>query len=118
MNKDVAKALKNYDVFPIEDLTSIRAPHNTLENEGVLFVASRWIVNNLITDDDIKDVYDNFHGYRSGVGGGSFDLDDNYKIYGEEERFEISHAVLNGDCVYLIVLDTKQDKYVAAIRIN
>lgn len=118
MNEYVREHLDGYDVFEVEDITDWRAPRNTIETNGVIYMAANWICENLVDCGDIKEAYDNIHGWRDNVKGGSFNIDDNFKFYDAEDRLEISDVILNGNCVYLEVWDTEENCAVAYIRVD
>ena len=109
---------RGYDFFDADMELEWRKPINSLEERGVFFVICEWIWENLDHEDDLEGIYNNVHGWRENVKGGSFNVDDNFKLYDIEERLEISDFILNGTCVYAEVTDAEYDKVVGYIRLN
>lgn len=104
-------------VFDADEVTEWRKPINGIEAEGVVYMAARWIEDNLYGE-DIQSAYDNIYGWRDNMMGGSFNVVDNFRLFDPEEILEIDDVILKGNCVYLEVYNTDLDKAVAYIRIN
>ena len=94
-----------------------RKPSNGIEAEGVIWMASKWIAEN-IPEETVEGAYDNIHGWRDNYKGGSFNVDENFRLYDTREILEISDVILCGSCVYLEVWNTEEDKAVGYISIN
>ena len=95
-----------------------RKPINSLEEKGVFFVICEWIWENLEWEDDLESIYLNIHGWRDNVKGGSFNVNDNFKLYDTEERLELSDFILSNSCVFAEVRDTKYNEVVGYICLN
>lgn len=108
---------RDFDYFDAEMELEFRKPINGLEEKGVFFVICKWIFENT-EEDDLNYIYDNVHGWRENVYGGSFNPDDNFKLYDIDERLELSDFILNGTCVYAEITDTEYKEIVGYIRLN
>lgn len=116
----VVKELARYAPLGIllpNQVSNWRKPSNGIEAEGVIWMASKWIAEN-IPEETIKGAYDNIHGWRDNCKGGSFNVDENFRLYDTREILEISDVILCGSCVYLEVWNTEEDKAVGYISIN
>lgn len=99
------------------DVTEWRKPRNGIEAEGVLWMAAKWIEDNL-PEETMQYAYDNIHGWRHNNKGGSFNIDDHYELYDRRDILKICDVILCGECVYLEVWNKELDKAVAYIGIN
>ena len=116
----VTKELARYSSLGIllpSQVSNWRKPSNGIEAEGVIWMASKWIAEN-IPEETIEGAYDNIHGWRDNYKGGSFNVDENFRLYDTREILEISDVILCGSCVYLEVWNTEEDKAVGYISIN
>ena len=116
----VKKELERYaplDILLPSQVSDWRKPSNGIEAEGVIWMASKWIAEN-IPEETIEGAYDNIHGWRDNYKGGSFNVDENFRLYDTREILEISDVILCGSCVYLEVWNTEEDKAVGYISIN
>lgn len=116
----VAKELERYSSLGIllpSQVSNWRKPTNGIEAEGVLWMASKWIAEHL-PEETIEGAYDNIHGWRDNCKGGSFNVDENFRLYDTREILEINDVILCGSCVYLEVWNTEEDKAVGYISIN
>ena len=109
---------RNFDYFDVDTELEWRKPINSLEEKGVFFVICEWIWENLEWEDDLESIYNNIHGYRSNVKGGSFNTDDGFKLYDIEERLELTDFILNGTVVYAEITDIEHKEVVGYIRLN
>ena len=109
---------RDFDYFGVDTELEWRKPINNLEEKGVFFVICEWIWENLEWEDDMEGIYNNIHGYRSNVYGGSFNTDDGFKLYDIEERLELTDFILNGTVVYAEITDTEYKEVVGYIRLN
>ena len=116
----VTKELARYSPLGIllpSQVSNWRKPSNGIEAEGVIWMASKWIAEN-IPEETVEGAYDNIHGWRDNYKGGSFNIDENFRLYDTREILEISDVILCGSCVYLEVWNTEEDKAVGYISIN
>ena len=109
---------RDFDYFDVDTELEWRKPINNLEEKGVFFVICEWIWENLEWEDDMEGIYNNIHGYRSNVRGGSFNTDDGFKLYDIEERLELTDFILNGTVVYAEITDMEYKEVVGYIRLN
>ena len=119
MDEYTREFLSKFDnpIFEASEITEWRKPSNGIEEEGVLWMAAKWIEDNLY-EETMQGAYDNIHGWRDNYKGGSFNCDDNFELYDRKEILEISDVILSGNCVYLEVWNSEIDKAVAYIGIN
>lgn len=108
---------RDFDYFEPDLELEWRKPTNSLEEKGVFFVICEWIWENT-EEDDLQYIYDNIHGYRENIYGGSFNPDEDFKLYDIEERLELSDFILNGTCVFAEITDTELKEVVGYIRLN
>lgn len=94
-----------------------RKPINSLEEKGVFFTICEWIDEYIPEEDDMESVYDNIHGWRENVKGGSFNPDENFDLYDPEGRLSLSDFILNGNCVFAEVTDNEYG-VIGYIRLN
>lgn len=116
----VTKELARYSPLGIllpSQVSNWRKPSNGIEAEGVIWMASKWIAEN-IPEETVEGAYDNIHGWRDNYKGGSFNVDENFRLHDTREILEISDVILCGSCVYLEVWNTEEDKAVGYISIN
>ena len=99
-------------------VTEWRKPSNSLEANGVFFNICFWVSNNIQEEYNWERIYNNIHGWRDNVYGGSFNPDYNYPLYDNENRLEITDFILQHNSVYAEVTDTKKDKVVGYILIS
>ena len=120
MDEYTREFLCGYGNYVLEpgSITERRKPRNGIEAEGVLWMASKWIAEN-IPEETMQGAYDNFTGLRTDVNGnGRFDTYEFFELYDIEELLKISGIILSGECVYLEIWNTQLDKVVAYIGIN
>ena len=119
MDEYTREFLSKFDnpIFEASEITEWRKPSNGIEEEGVLWMAAKWIEDNLY-EETMQGAYDNIHGWRDNYKRGSFNCDDNFELYDRKEILEISDVILSGNCVYLEVWNSEIDKAVAYIGIN
>lgn len=119
MDEYTREFLSKFDnpIFEASEITEWRKPLSGIEEEGVLWMAAKWIEDNLY-EETMQGAYDNIHGWRDNYKGGSFNCDDNFELYDRKEILEIGDVVLCGNCVYLEVWNSEIDKAVAYIGIN
>lgn len=95
-----------------------RKPVNSLEEKGAFFVICEWIHERIEDENDVEDIYDNIHGWRENVKGGSFNPDDPFELWDIDKRLILSDFILNGTCVFAEVTDRKYNEVVGYIRLN
>lgn len=109
---------KDYDFFDATMKLEWRKPVNGLEERGVFFVICEWVHENVEGEDDLESIYDNIHGWRSNVKGGSFNVDDGFMLYDIDNRLALTDFILNGTVVFAEVTDYEYNEVVGYIRLN
>ena len=109
---------KDYDFFDATMKLEWRKPVNSLEERGVFFVICEWVHENVEGEDDLESIYDNIHGWRSNVKGGSFNVDDGFMLYDIDNRLALTDFILNGTVVFAEVTDYEYNEVVGYIRLN
>ena len=103
-------------VFFDEDyIPDYRKPVSTLEENGVFFTILKWINEHIPEEEDIKAVYDNIHGWRENVFGGSFNPDEDIPLYDPQNRLVMSDFILDWNFVLAEITDNKYGKEVGYI---
>lgn len=92
-----------------------RKPIGTVEENGVFFTILKWIGTHIPEEENLRAVYDNIHGWRENVFGGSFNPDDNIPLYDPQNRLVLSDFILDRDLVLAEVTDNKYGKEVGYI---
>lgn len=92
-----------------------RRPVSTLEENGVFFTILKWIDEHIPEEEDLKAVYDNIHGWRENVFGGSFNPDEDIPLYDPQNRLVLSDFILDGNLVLAEVTDNKYGEEVGYI---
>ena len=106
-------------IFEPQEVQNWRKPINSIEAEGVYWMFSKWITDKLyFYDYTMEDVYDNIHPWRDNQKGGSFNLDENYKLLDQNDVLEINDVILSENGVYLEIYNVELDKPVDYIKIN
>ena len=109
---------KGFDFFDKTTELEWRKPINSLEEKGVFFVICEWIYENVEGENDLESIYNNVHSWRSNVYGGSFNVDDGFKLYDIEERLALTDFIINGTVVYAELTDYEYNEPVGYIRLN
>ena len=109
---------RGFDFFDKTTELEWRKPINSLEEKGVFFVICEWIYENVEGEDDLESIYNNVHGWRSNVYGGSFNVDDDFMLYDIEERLALTDFIINGTVVYAELTDYEYNEPVGYIRLN
>ena len=84
-----------------------RRPVSILEENGVFFTILKWIDEHIPEEEDLRAVYDNIHGWRENVFGGSFNPDKDIPLYDPQNRLVLSDFILDGNLVLAEVTDNK-----------
>lgn len=80
----------------------------------VFFTILKWIDEH-IPEEDLKAVYDNIHGWRENVFGGSFNPDEDIPLYDPQNRLVMSDFILDWNFVLAEITDNKYGKEVGYI---
>lgn len=86
-----------------------------LEENGVFFTILKWIDERIPEEEDLRAVYDNIHGWRENVFGGSFNPDEDIPPYDAQNRLVLSDFILDGNLVLAEVTDNKYREVVGYI---
>ena len=92
-----------------------RRPVSILEENGVFFTILKWIDERIPEEEDLRAVYDNIHGWRENVFGGSFNPDEDIPLYDSQNRLVLSDFILDGNLVLAEVTDNKYREVVGYI---
>ena len=84
-----------------------RRPVSTLEENGVFFTILKWIDEHIPEEEDLRAVYDNIHGWRENVFGGSFNPNEDIPLYDPQNRLVLSDFILDGNLVLAEITDNK-----------
>lgn len=92
-----------------------RKPVSAVEENGVFFTILKWIDEHIPEEEDLRAVYDNIHGWRENVFGGSFNPDEVIPLYDPQNRLVLSDFILDGNLVLAEITDNKYGKEVGYI---
>ena len=105
-------------VFFDEDyIPDYREPVSTLEENGVFFTILKWINEHIPEEEDLKAVYDNIHGWRENVFGGSYSGISSSGLNDPPNTLVMSDFILDWNFVLTEITDNKYGKEVGYIAL-